>query len=119
PALVFQLDVLYGHGIRIGVKVWQRLILRDPAAEDFVGNGRLAGFVVNFEQDVFAKVLQRDFLAQARSELPYLVGPLLELEVVRYPALKSNRIKFGAPWRFPAAARVTALPVFDDLGGAF
>src|SRR5262249_16333537 len=46
--LVFQLYVLDGDGIRIGIEVGQRLIFRDPAAENLVGNPQLPRLVVDF-----------------------------------------------------------------------
>src|SRR5215813_13609595 len=38
PAFVLQFNVLQGHGIRAGVKIWQRLKLGHPAAVHLVSN---------------------------------------------------------------------------------
>ena len=46
PALVLELDVLDRDRVRVRVQVRQRLVLRDPAAEDLVRDDDLAGLVV-------------------------------------------------------------------------
>src|SRR5262245_48438917 len=78
PAFVFQLDVLYQDRIRVRIQVCLSLKLRNPAAVHFVGNGKLTGLVANLDDDVLAEVLERHFGAEARSEIPDLIRPLLE-----------------------------------------
>src|SRR5215831_9359611 len=115
PAFVFELDVLDGDRIRVGVEVRKRLVFRYPAAKDLVSNCELAGFVVHLDDDVFPKVLEGHLGSQARAKVPHFIGPLLELGVVGYSALQRDRVKFGAPGRFPGARRVAALPVLDHF----
>ena len=79
-------------GVGVGVEVGQRLVLRDPAAVDLVGERELAGLVVDLDDDVLAEVLQRDLGAEAGAEVPDLVGPLLELGVVGDAALERDRL---------------------------
>jgi hypothetical protein len=102
-----------------GVQLRERLVLGHPAAEDAVGDGELACLVVHLDDDVLAKVLQRDLGAQARLDVPDAVGPTLELQVVGHPALQHNALELGAPRRFAARGAVAADPMLDDLGGAF
>ena len=58
PAFIFQLDLLYCDGIRIGIEVGKYLIFRNPAAVNFVGEDELSGLIVEFQNDVFAEVFQ-------------------------------------------------------------
>src|SRR5262249_55649810 len=83
-----------------------------------VGNRELPGFVINIEENVFTKVLERDFRSKAGAEVPNLVRPLLEFLVVRHAAVQRDRFVLGAARGFPAAARIAAFAVFDDLGRA-
>ena len=50
--------------------------------------------------------------------MPDLVGPLLELGVVRDAALQRDGVVFGAAGRLAAAARVAALAVLHHFGRA-
>src|SRR5271166_2384607 len=52
PALVLELDVLDRYRVRVGVQLRDRLVFRDPAAIDLVGDRHLAGLVVDLEDDV-------------------------------------------------------------------
>src|ERR687898_682779 len=47
PTLVLQLECLDGDFVGVGVEVGERLVLRDPAAVDLVGDGKLPGLVVD------------------------------------------------------------------------
>src|SRR5262249_30027603 len=49
--------------------------------------------------------------------VPHLVGPLLELGVVRDAALQGDGFVLGPAGRLAAAAGVAAVAVLDDLGG--
>src|SRR5690349_16345176 len=118
PALVLQLQVLDRHRVRVRVQVGHRLVLRDPAAVQLVGERELAGLVVDLEDQVLAEVLQRDFRAEPGAEVPHLVRPLLELGVVGDAALDGDRLVLGAPRRLARAAGVAALAVLDHFGGA-
>src|SRR5262249_40906564 len=119
PAFVLELDVLDGDsGIAVGVEVRQGLKLRYPAAKDFVGEGELAGFVVDLDDYVFAEILQGDFRAQSRSEIPHLVRPLLELDIVGHAALKRDRLELRSAWRLSGRGRVAALAMLHQLGAA-
>ena len=94
--------MLDGHGVCIGIKIWNCLILRDPAAIDLVGDRKLPGFVVELDDDVFAKILQRYFGAKSGTVVPDLVGPLLEGDVMRNTAFQRDRVIFRAAGRFAA-----------------
>src|SRR5437763_8356296 len=78
PPFVFQFDVLNKHGVGVGVQVRERLKFRNPTPEDLVSNHQLAGFVIDFEEDIFAKVFERNFRAKTGSKVPNLVSPSLE-----------------------------------------
>jgi len=58
PVFIFQLDLLYCDGIRIGIEVGKYLIFRNPSAVNFVGDNELSGLIVEFQNDVFAEVFQ-------------------------------------------------------------
>src|SRR5262249_1059750 len=104
-------------GVGVGVKIGLGLEFRNPAAENLVGNRQLAGLVVDLDDDVLAKILQRDFLPKARAEIPDLVRPLLELLVVSDAALERNGLVFGSSGRFSRARRVASLAMLDHFGG--
>src|SRR6185437_15184190 len=70
------------------------------------------------QDQVLAEGLQRDFRAQPGAEVPYLVRPLLEGDVVGDAALDGDRLILGAAGRLARAAGVAALAVLDHLGGA-
>jgi hypothetical protein len=56
----------------------------------------LSRFVIELDDDVLAKILQRDLAAQPGAELPDLVGPLFEVVIVGYAALERDRFVLGA-----------------------
>src|SRR5438067_11306677 len=117
PTLVFQLDMLNGDGICVGIKVRKGLVFRDPTAIDFVGDRQLTGLIVHFNDQVLAKILECDLLTQASTLQPDLARPLLEGVIVGDAALEGNGIVLGAPRRFTAAAGIAALAVLHHLGG--
>ena len=47
PALIFELDVLNRDRVRIGVKIGQGLVFRNPASKYLVSEGELPGFVID------------------------------------------------------------------------
>ena len=55
---------------------------------------------------------------EPRAEVPDLVRPLLEVDVVGDAALEGDRLVLGATRRLAAAGRVAAVAVLDHLGGA-
>src|SRR5690348_540267 len=122
PALVFELDVLDGHGIRVGIEIGQRLILRHPAPEDVVGDDLLTRFVEDVDQDVLTEVLERYLFAAIPGLgvgiVPHLVRPLLELGVMGNAALERDGLKLGATRRFAGAALVSAVAELNDFGGS-
>src|SRR5215831_14337999 len=70
PTFVLQLKVLDRDGVGVGIEVGKRLILGDPAAKHLVGDRKLAGFIVEINNDVLAEIFQRDFGAETRAEVP-------------------------------------------------
>src|SRR6185312_6203998 len=68
--------------------------------------------------EVLAKILQRDLRAEPGAEVPHLVRPLFEGEVVGHAAFDGDRLVLGAPGRLARAAGITALAMLDHLGGA-
>src|SRR5262249_46633572 len=90
----------------------------NPAAEHLVGDRELAGLVVDLDDDVLAKILQRDLPAEAGAEIPHLVRPLLELLVVCDAALEHDGLIFGSSGRFARARGITSLAMLDHFGGA-
>ena len=81
PAFVFELDRLDRDGV--GVQLGNRLVVGNPATMNLVRQRQLAGSVVDFDDDVLPKVLERDFGAQPRAVVPDLAGPAFEHRVVR------------------------------------
>ena len=59
PAFVFESDGFDGDGAAVGVEIEESGEFGDPAAEDEVGEDELTGFVVDFDDDVLAEVLER------------------------------------------------------------
>src|SRR4051794_12332913 len=55
PALVFQFDMLDQDSIGVGIEIRLGLKFRDPAAEHLVGDRQLAGFIIDFDDDVLAE----------------------------------------------------------------
>ncbi len=119
PALVLQLDVLDGDGVGVGVEVGQRLVLGHPAPVDLVGEGDLAGLVVDVDQDVLAEIPERDLGAEPGAD-PFhtLLAHSLEFEVMGDAAFKRDRLELAAPGRLAAARRVAAFAMLHDLGRA-
>src|SRR5688500_9938220 len=76
----------------------------------------MARLVVDFEDEVLAKILERNLGAEAGAEIPHLVRPLLERGVVSHSAFESDRFIFGLAGRLARSRRVAALAEFDDLG---
>src|SRR5215471_19368660 len=72
PAFVLQLDMLNRDCVRVCVEVRQRLVFRDPASIDLIRDGLLTGLVIDLDNDLFAKVLERDLRTKTRAEVPYL-----------------------------------------------
>src|SRR5262249_55089536 len=118
PSLVLALDVLDGHRACVGVEGGAGLGVPSPAAEQLVAARERTGLVVELDDDVLAEVLEGDLRAQPGAEVPHLVGPLLELGVVRDAALERDRVELGAAGRLPRAGRVAAVAVLHHLGGA-
>src|SRR5262249_22294828 len=117
PSLVLELEMLDRHRVRVGVQVRKRLELGDPATEHLVSDRELAGLVVQLDDDVLAEVLERHLGSESRAEVPHLVGPLLELGVVRDAALECERLELGAPRRFPGAGRIAAVAMLHHFRG--
>src|SRR5262249_51862704 len=67
---------------------------------------------------VLAEVGERDLAAETGADPPYLVRPLLELEIVGDAALERDRLVLGAARGLARGAGVAALAVLDDLGRA-
>src|SRR5258708_18410186 len=107
PALVLQFNMLNSHCIRISIKVGNSLVLRNPAAKHVVRDDVLPCLVVHLDDDIFTKIFQRDF--HARIEVPDLVRPLFELEIMRNASLECDCIEFGTTRRLAAAAWVATL----------
>ena len=112
-------DDLDGDGIGVGIQIGQGLVFRNPAAKKVISEDLLAGFVVNLDADVLAEVLQRDLCAEAGAEVPDLVRPTLELQIVRDSPLEGDGFVLGAAGRFAAGTRVAALTMLDHFGRAF
>src|SRR5262245_1065925 len=118
PALVLELEMLNRDGVRIGIEVGQRLVLGDPAAVNLVGERELARFVVDLENHVLAEVLQADFGAKAGADMPHLVGPAFELEIVCDATLECDRLVLCTTRRLARGRWVAAPSMLDDLGPA-
>src|SRR5574341_732955 len=116
PALILQLDALDGDGIAGGVKIRQRLILRDPAAVDLVGEHELARFIVDFKDEVLAEIAQGDFGAGPSPEIPHLEGPGLELLIMSDGPFQGDRLIARAARGLPAGAEIPARAMLDDFG---
>src|SRR5262249_54459475 len=56
--------------------------------------------------------------AETGAEVPDLVGPFLELGVVRHPAVERDGVVLGAARRLAAAARVAPFAMFYDFSRA-
>src|SRR5438105_3027452 len=54
---------------------------------------------------------------EAGAEVPHLVHPRLELDVVRHAPFERDRVVLGTPRRLARSTRVAALAVLDHLGG--
>src|SRR5215208_257419 len=117
PTLILQRKDLDGHGVGASVQLGQRLILRDPAAVDFVGQGQLAGFVVYFDGYVPAETLERGLCAKTGANIPDLAGPLIEISVEGHSALEGDWLVLGLSRRLQHRVRVVSFPELHDLGG--
>src|SRR5262249_38977570 len=74
--------------------------------------------VVDLEDDVLAEVLERGLQSEAGAVIPHLVGPALELDIMRHAAVERDRVVFGAARRLARARRITAVALLDHLGRA-
>src|SRR5262249_30855077 len=81
-------------------------------------NGDLPGLVQDLDDDVLPEVPQRGFTAAPGADRPDLVGPAVELGVVRDAAFERDRLELGAPGRLAWRAGIPAAAVLDHLGGA-
>src|SRR5215467_1321353 len=117
-AFVFELYVLDGNGICVGVEIGHRLVFRHPAAEDLVGNNQLSGFIVELEINVFAEVCQRHFGAQAGPEIPHQSSPVMEFHVLSEAAVESYSVVFGSARRFVGRRGITPIAMFNHLSRA-
>src|SRR5262245_62041630 len=107
------------HGIGVGVEIRQCLKLGDPTTVYLVRNDQLARFVVELNNDVLAKILEGHLGAEARAKLPDLVRPFFEFCIVSYGTFERDCFIFGDAWRLAACARVAALAMLNNFGGAF
>jgi hypothetical protein len=71
--------VLNGDRVCVGIEIWQRLVFRGPAAEDFEGVNELASFVVELKYYVFAEFFERDFGAESGAQLPVPGSPIARM----------------------------------------
>src|ERR1700694_37279 len=115
PALILELDQLNRDPGGIGVQFGQRLVLRNPAAEDVVGDRQLTRFVVKLERDVPSEVGERYFGPQATAIVPDFVGPLFELVVMGDAALKCDGVVMRQPRRLAADAWIAPITMLDDF----
>ena len=92
PSLVFQPDPFNGYGPCIGIELGQGTIAAHPATVNLLGDGELAGFVVEFDHDVLAEIPERSFRTGSRAEAGHFVGPFCKLKVVRHTPLQHDRI---------------------------
>src|SRR6266581_2765239 len=111
--------MLNSDGIGIGVEVRQSLVFGNPAAIHLVCQSELPSLVVDLDQNIFSKVLERDLLPEACADVPNFVGPRLEVHVVSDTALERYRIVFSAPRRLAAAGGIAAFPVLNDFCSSF
>src|SRR5262245_46193218 len=73
PAFVLELDVLDRDCISVGVEIAQGLKFRNPGAKDLVAQRKLSSLVIDVDDDVLAKILERNFRAQPGTEVPDFV----------------------------------------------
>src|SRR5262249_25985804 len=104
PTLILQLQALNRHHIAVGIQLGYSMVFRRPATIDVISEYFLASFVVDFENDVFAKIFQRDILISRAALLivsghvvvvPHFVGPLLEYDVMRHATLQRDGLVFA------------------------
>src|SRR5262245_21513397 len=119
PAFILKFNMLDRHGIGVGVEIRQCLKLGDPTTVYLVRNDQLARFVVELNNDVLAKILEGHLGAEARAKLPDLVRPFFEFCIVSYATFERDCFIFGDAWRLAACARVAALAMLNNFGGAF
>src|SRR6202022_1199330 len=103
------------HRVTTGVQLGQRLVLRDPAAEDVVGQHLLAPQVVDLDADVLAEAGQR--YGRIALEVVHLVGPFLERRVLANTGLQGDRVIFRLARDLVRTTGVAALIPGGDLGG--
>ena len=65
PAFAFQLQVLDGDRVGVGVELGRDLVLARPGPVDLVGDRDLPRLVEQLDDDVLAEVLERNLAAQA------------------------------------------------------
>src|SRR5205823_1792774 len=119
PAFVLQFEVLNGDGVLVRVQVRKGLKFRYPTAIDLVADRELTRFVVDVKNEILAEIFQRNFRAEAGTEVPNFVRPFLKLGVVGNAALERDRFILGAARRFAAAARIATFAMLDWFRGAF
>src|SRR5262249_5587334 len=118
PALVLELEVLDRHCVRIRVQIRKRLEFGHPCPIDLECEHGLACLVVDLDDEILAEALQRNLGTETGSEIPYLVGPLLEIDVVRDSALERDRLVLCSARRFVRSRWVSPVAVLDHLGSA-
>src|SRR5262245_5111933 len=101
--------------VSIGVQLGHGFVLRGPATVDDVSPDELSGFVVQFDHDRLAEILQRDFFPCAGPETPDPIGPLFKCGVMRNASAKRDRCKPSDAGGPAHCARVPAFTMLHDL----
>jgi len=101
--------------IRVGVKVGQDFVFRNPTTIDLISEHELSSLIIKLKNNIFAEVLQRNFRATPGTETPHFVGPVLEFRIVRNTALQRDRRKFAVTWRFTAGAGIASFVMLNNF----
>src|SRR5258707_447517 len=86
---------------------------------NIISNELLTSLVIDLDNNIFAKIFERDLAAQPGPKVPDFAGPLLKLKIVGHTAFQRNRLILSTSGGLAATTRIAAFAVLDHFGSAF